>query len=72
MLPHDYLNWKLTGKYVMEYGDASGTALFDSANRCWSKKICDIIDKRLYDILPDLIEPSAPAGVVSAEAAAAY
>ena len=37
MLPHDYLNWKLTGEYVMEYGDASGTALFDSANRCWSK-----------------------------------
>ena len=56
----------------MEYGDASGTALFDSANRCWSKKICDIIDKRLYDILPDLIEPSAPAGVVSEEAAKAY
>jgi xylulokinase len=37
MLPHDYLNWKLTGQYVMEYGDASGTALFDSKKRKWSK-----------------------------------
>ena len=72
MLPHDYLNWKLTGEYVMEYGDASGTALFDSANRCWSKKICDIIDGNLLNLLPKLIEPSAPAGKVSAEAAAAY
>lgn len=72
MLPHDYLNWKLTGEYVMEYGDASGTALFDSANRCWSKKICDIIDGSLLGLLPKLIEPSSPAGKVSAEAASAY
>ena len=72
MLPHDYLNWKLTGKYVMEYGDASGTALFDSKNRVWSKVICDIIDPKLIDILPELIEPSGVAGTVSAEAANAY
>jgi len=72
MLPHDYLNWKLTGNYVMEYGDASGTALFDSKNRCWSKKICDIIDPKLIDILPTLIEPSAPAGRVTSEAASKY
>ena len=72
MLPHDYLNYKLTGDYVMEYGDSSGTALFDSKNRVWSKKICDIIDPKLIDLLPKLIEPTAPAGKVSAEAAKAY
>lgn len=72
MLPHDYLNWKLTGDYVMEYGDASGTALFDSKNRKWSEKICNIIDPKLLGLLPKLIEPSAPAGKVSAEAAKAY
>ncbi len=72
MLPHDYLNWKLTGEYVMEYGDASGTALFDSKKREWSKKICDIIDPSLINLLPKLIEPSAPCGKVSAEAAKAY
>jgi len=72
MLPHDYLNWKLTDEYVMEYGDASGTALFDSKNRTWSKKICDIIDPKLIDLLPNLIEPSAPAGKVTEEAAKAY
>ena len=72
MLPHDYLNYKLTGEYVMEYGDSSGTALFDSKNRCWSKKICDIIDAGLMAKLPKLIEAHEVAGKVSAEAAAAY
>ena len=72
MLPHDYLNWKLTGEYVMEYGDSSGTALFDSKNRCWSKKICDIIDPSLMGKLPKLIEAHEAAGKVSATAAAAY
>ena len=72
MLPHDYLNWKLTGEYVMEYGDSSGTALFDSKNRCWSKKICDIIDPSLLGKLPKLIEAHEAAGKVSAAAAAAY
>lgn len=72
MLPHDYLNWKLTGSYVMEYGDASGTALFDSKKRVWSKKICGIIDENLLSLLPKLIEPSAPAGTVSKEASELY
>lgn len=72
MLPHDYLNYKLTGAYVMEYGDSSGTALFDSKNRCWSKKICDIIDSSLMAKLPKLIEANQEAGKVSAEAAKAY
>ena len=72
MLPHDYLNWKLTGEYVMEYGDASGTALFDSKKREWSKKICDIIDNGLLAKLPKLIEAHQVAGKVSAQAAAAY
>lgn len=31
LLPHDYLNWWLTGSTSMEYGDASGTALIDVA-----------------------------------------
>lgn len=72
MLPHDYLNYKLTGAYVMEYGDSSGTALFDSKNRCWSKKICDIIDSSLMAKLPKLIEANQEAGKVSAQAAKAY
>ena len=35
LLPHDYLNFWLTGERVMEYGDASGTALLDVRKRQW-------------------------------------
>lgn len=72
MLPHDYINYKLTDNYVMEYGDASGTALFDPKNRTWSKKICDTIDENLISILPQLIKPNEKAGVVTTKAAKAY
>ena len=33
LLPHDYINFLLTGNYGAEYGDASGTALFDVRRR---------------------------------------
>src|SRR5690348_4386841 len=36
LLPHDYLNFWLTGQKGMEYGDASGTALMDVRKRKWS------------------------------------
>src|SRR5512138_1080730 len=37
LLPHDYLNFWFTGQRVMEYGDASGTALMDVRKRTWSQ-----------------------------------
>src|SRR5436190_158169 len=36
LLPHDYLNYWLTGQKAMEYGDASGTALLEVKKRKWS------------------------------------
>src|SRR5688500_1319640 len=33
LLPHDYLNFHLTGERAMEYGDASGTGLMRSEER---------------------------------------
>src|ERR1044071_1985552 len=38
LLPHDYLNFWLTGERVMEFGDASGTALLDVRKRKWSRE----------------------------------
>jgi xylulokinase len=72
LLPHDYINFLLTGNYTAEYGDASGTALFDVRKRAWSKSICDLIDERIYACLPPLILATANAGVVSAAAAVSY
>ncbi|GHU12401.1 xylulokinase [Spirochaetia bacterium] len=72
LLPHDYVNFLLTGEYAAEYGDASGTALFDVRKRAWSETICGLIDPAVFGCLPKLVEPNAPAGTVSADAAAAF
>jgi xylulokinase len=72
LLPHDYINFLLTGDYTAEYGDASGTALMDVRKRAWSEKICALIDPALISYLPRLIEPDQAAGKVSAAAAEKY
>lgn len=62
LLPHDYLNFFLTGAYTMEFGDASGTALMDVRRRRWSPKILAAIDRRLADFLPPLGSSTQRAG----------
>lgn len=71
LLPHDYINYFLTGSYTMEQGDASGTALFDVRNRCWSKEVLAAIDSErdLSECLPPVISCDERAGVVSEETA---
>ncbi len=69
LLPHDYLNFWLTGERVMEYGDASGTALFNVKSRRWSESIIKAIDPGLKDKLPKVIKSDQPAGVLHAETA---
>jgi D-xylulose kinase len=45
-LPHDYLNLWLTGQFVTEFGDASGTAYFDVRARGYSEAVLAAIDER--------------------------
>jgi xylulokinase len=74
LLPHDYLNFRLTGQKVMEYGDASGTALLDVRKRQWSEEVLNALDpvRDLRASLPKLIEAHEPAGYVTAEASALF
>ena len=69
LLPHDYLNHWFTGNAVMEYGDASGTALLDVANRKWSSAAIKAIDPKLAQALPPLIASDQSAGTLSAATA---
>ena len=71
ILPHDYINFWLTGEMKTEFGDASGTAYFDVRTRTWSKAILDVIDDsgKLQDCLPELIPSDAPVGNIRAEIA---
>ena len=69
LLPHDYLNFWLTGERVMEYGDASGTALLDVRKRRWCASTLKAIDANLADKLPPLISSDQPAGCLQSSTA---
>lgn len=69
LLPHDYLNFWLTGERVMEYGDASGTALLNVRSRRWANSVLDAIDPELADKLPKFISSDEPAGRLRAATA---
>jgi len=69
LLPHDYLNFWLTGNRVMEFGDASGTALLNVRSRVWSQKALRAIDPRLAGALPPLLRSDQPAGLLQAATA---
>ena len=62
LLPHDYLNFWLTGNRVMEFGDASGMALLNVKTRKWSQAVLKAIDSSLAEKLPPLISSDQPAG----------
>ncbi|WP_191488421.1 xylulokinase [Pseudomonas sp. FEN] len=71
LLPHDYLNYWLTGRSRAEYGDASGSGYFDVRQRCWDLQLLRDIDPsgRLQAALPELIEAHQPVGRVLPEIA---
>jgi xylulokinase len=64
LLPHDYINWWLTGVKSMEYGDASGTALLDVKTRTWSQPVLDAVAPGLAAKLPPLRSSEIPAGTL--------
>jgi len=69
LLPHNYINFWLTGNRHMEYGDASGTGLMDIRKRQWHQEAIRAIDPDLEGKLPSLSHPSEPAGYLKKEIA---
>ncbi|HSI85006.1 MAG TPA: FGGY family carbohydrate kinase, partial [Candidatus Methylacidiphilales bacterium] len=72
LLPHDYLNFYLTGTYIMEYGDASGTALLDVRTRTWSQPVLDVIGPDIAGKLPVPGSSKRAAGELKSELAARW
>lgn len=71
LLPHDYLNFWLTGERVAEYGDASGTGLLNVRTREWDRHTVALIDDsgRLWEALPPLKSAESCIGTLRSEAA---
>jgi D-xylulose kinase len=71
-LPHDYLNLWLTGAFVTEPGDASGTAYVDVRDRAYSRPVLDVLDpQRDWDAsLPPIVPSLSVIGELRADVAA--
>ncbi|MFT5467829.1 MAG: xylulokinase [Verrucomicrobiales bacterium] len=69
LLPHDFINFWLTGEKRMEFGDASGTGLLDVRNRDWCHQLLDFIDPRVTDMLPQLGSSKDPQGMLKPDLA---
>jgi xylulokinase len=64
LLPKDYVRFCLTGEFATEVSDASGTALFDVANRRWSYEMIDGLGLD-RTILPKCYESSEVSGKIT-------
>lgn len=71
LLPHDYINYWLTGEKRTEFGDASGTAYFDVRERKWSNEVLRAIDEsgKLNHCLPEIVQSHEPNGKIRREIA---
>lgn len=71
MLPHDYLNYWLTGEFVSECGDASGTGYFDVHKRNWDFEVFQQIAPELdpQQVLPKLLDSQQKIGKLRPEVA---
>ena len=54
LLPHDYINFWLSGTKRLEYGDASGMGILNIRTREWSDELIDFVDPRVHEMLPPL------------------
>ena len=72
LLPHDYLNFVLTGERFCEYGDASGTGWLDVRTRTWSPELLRATDpdRDLTECLPPIAPPDALFDIAPAAAKA--
>jgi xylulokinase len=70
LLPHDYVNFWLTGIFSAEASDASGTGVFDVIARRWDTARMAVIDAKLESCFPPLLAPGEALGVLRADLAA--
>ena len=68
LLPKDYVRFRLTGDFVTDMSDASGTAWLDVEKRDWSDALLTLTGLTRQH-MPRLVEGSQASGVLSAASA---
>jgi xylulokinase len=64
-----YLNYKLTGRFALDEGQACMTLCYDIVTRQWSDELADAIKVPLKELLPPVRAASEVLGEVTGEAA---
>lgn len=64
LLPHDYINFWLTGVKRMEFGDASGTGILNVRTREWDDELIGFVDPSVRSMLPELGSSNAAHGTI--------
>ncbi|HZP40018.1 MAG TPA: FGGY-family carbohydrate kinase [Candidatus Binatia bacterium] len=70
LMLNDWITFLLSGERVAEHSNACESMLFDVTRRAWSEELLDAFDIPRA-VLPPVLAPGAPAGRVTAAAAAA-
>ena len=68
LLPKDFVRFRLTGEFATDVSDASGTLLFDVANRVWSREVLTALDIDSA-LLPHAYESPEITGEITRETA---
>jgi xylulokinase len=71
LLPKAYVRLLLTGEYVEEMSDASGTLWLDVQKRDWSDELLAVTGLNRSH-MPELVEGSAPSGMLKPELASRW
>src|SRR6056297_3586956 len=72
LLPHDYLNFFLTGVKRMEFGDASGMGILNIRDKAWETDLIDFVDPSVREMLPELGSSNLVHGTLKPELAAEW
>jgi xylulokinase len=72
LLPHDWLNLRLTGRHATDHGDASGTGLYDPVARKYDHATAAAIDARLPEMLAPLLQAQQVHGTLLPELATRF
>ena len=70
LLPHDYLNFYLSGEIVMEQGDASGTGIMNVFTGTWDADAAEAVAPALMQKLPSISSKPGIIGRIKKETAA--
>ncbi len=67
LLPHDWLIYRMSGRFVTDRSEASGTGYFSPATTSWKVELLNLVDPDIdwKSMLPDVAGPDEPVGTVS-------